>query len=164
MLFVGIVIFGLGCRVLTRVVFLWILGSMDKNNLKEFQKWSQIKAKLDSRTHKPPFVKVGQIWWAHYGENIGVEISGKGDKFFRPVVIHTIISRSTFLVIPLTSKADNLQKYPKWYFGFEHKGSQQVACLGQIKVIDYARLYNLKGEIDDDDLANLKLRLLEAIK
>ncbi len=42
-----------------------------------------IAERLDDSEHVPPLFKESDIWWCHLGDNIGTEISGKGDMFDR---------------------------------------------------------------------------------
>lgn len=55
--------------------------------IKNFIDWFQLKIRIDTHEHKPPFFKDGEIWWCSIGENIGGEISGKGTYFRRPVLV-----------------------------------------------------------------------------
>ena len=120
--------------------------------LKNFLEWFQLKPKLDNRNHKTPFVSQRQIWWCHLGENIGTEISGKSSQLTRPVIIFKKLSRHTFLVIPTSTKI----KTGSWFVFFTHQNIDMIACLHQIRVIDYRRLQTLIGEIDTDDFQKVK--------
>jgi mRNA interferase MazF len=119
---------------------------------KKFLEWFSLKPKLDDRNHKPPLVSEGQIWWCHLGENIGTEISGKSQQFTRPVIICKKLSRYTFLVIPTSTQL----KVGSWFVFFTHKKIEMVACLHQIRVIDYRRLQSLIGEMEGDDFGKIK--------
>lgn len=119
---------------------------------KNFEDWFTLKPKLDSQIHQPQLVKQGNIWWCSVGENIGAEISGKGKSFSRPVIIHTKLSKYTFLVIPCSTQI----KKGSWFVSFFHKSKQMVAVLSQIKIVDYRRLENKIGDIDDKDYQDIK--------
>ncbi len=54
---------------------------------KHFQEWIILKERLELRIDAAPFVNEGEIWWASIGENVGFEISGKSERFSRPVLI-----------------------------------------------------------------------------
>ena len=95
------------------------------NFKKNFADWFLQKPKIDCNSKKPPFVKEGQIYWCSIGENIGTEISGKGEIFTRPVVIHTKLSKFTFLVIPTSTKI----KDGSWFVKFTHNKIRMIACL-----------------------------------
>ena len=110
---------------------------------------------MDNLNHKAPFVSEGQIFWCHLGENIGTEISGKSDRYTRPVIIAKKLSHSTFLVIPTSTKI----KTGSWFVFFTHQNKERVACLHQIRVIDYKRLQTLIGKIDSEDFEKIKFGL-----
>jgi mRNA interferase MazF len=114
---------------------------------KNFTDWFSIKPKLDSLSHRPPFLNEGQIWWCSLGENVGTEVSGKGRKFTRPAIILRKLSRHTYLVIPTSSKINQ----GSWYVEFLHKNKKMVACLHQSRVIDYRRVDNRIGDLDKYD-------------
>jgi mRNA interferase MazF len=119
--------------------------------IKNFLSWSILKPKLDIQSHKPPLVQEGDFWWCYFGENIGIEISGKNIQFTRPAVIYKKLSQYTFLVIPCSTKI----KEGSWFVKFIHNSVIQVAILSQIRIIDYRRLKNKIGRLDDADYANI---------
>jgi len=123
-----------------------------KTFIKNFQDWFFLKPKLDNNNHKPPFVSERDFWWAHLGENIGTEISGKSNRYTRPVIIFKKLSPHTFLIIPTSTKI----KSGSWFVHFIHKELNMVACLHQIRVIDYRRLQNKIGRIDINDTKKIK--------
>jgi mRNA interferase MazF len=121
--------------------------------LKNFLDWFQLKPKLDSKQHKTPLVSQGQLWWCSLGENIGTEISGKGDKFTRPVIILQKLSHFTILIIPCSTKI----KEGSWFVSFAHRSVDMVACLNQIRIIDYRRLDDKIGSINSKDFDRIKV-------
>ncbi len=123
------------------------------NYLKNFTGWFQLKPNLDSNNSIPPLVSEGQIWWVQIGENIGTEISGKGPKFTRPGIIYKKLSRYTFLIIPTSSKI----KEGSWYSKFTFNSIEMVGSLNQIRIIDYRRLDNKMGVLDELDYSKIKL-------
>jgi mRNA interferase MazF len=114
---------------------------------KNFADWFDLKPKMDIQNHQPPLVHEGEIWWCRVGENIGTEISGKGDIFARPVVIHTKLSKYCYLVIPCSTS----DKQGSWFVSFVHAKIPQIAVLSQSKVVDYRRLKNKLGALDQKD-------------
>ena len=124
----------------------------NKTFVKRFLEWIGVKEKLDSRNNKPPFVKEGEIWWVHIGENVGAEISGKGKKFTRPALIYKKLCAHSFLVIPLTTK----NKQGTWFVSFMHAGTQEIAVLSQVRIISVHRLDDKIGHIDDRDFERIK--------
>jgi mRNA interferase MazF len=122
--------------------------------LKCFKEWLGLKEKLHKSNHKPPFVSEGQIWWANIGENIGYEIDGKNDQFSRPVVVYKVLKKGFYFVIPLTTQ----QKTGSWFMQFRHGGNINTVCLHQSRSIDYRRVTNKLGEIDQRDMQRLKIK------
>ena len=111
-----------------------------------------VKEILNSNESKPPYTSEGQIWWASLGKNIGVEMNGKSSLFTRPILIFKKLSNHFYLVIPLSTKMHT----GSWYVTYKQKGSEAVACLQQIRVIDYKRLYSRIGEMDGTDFKRIK--------
>ena len=120
--------------------------------IKNFLGWFHVKPKIDTEKHKPPFVKEGEMWWFHCGENIGAEISGKGDGFTRPGIIYKKLSQYLFLIIPASTK----KKTGTWFSSFSFNKENQIACLHQIKIIDYRRLYRIIGELSEKDFKKVQ--------
>ena len=120
--------------------------------MKRFLEWIGLKEKLHNTKHKAPFVSEREIWWASVGENIGSEINGKSNLFSRPVIILKKLSHGFYLVVPTTSQP----REGTWYVSFEHRGIKTVACLHQIRTIDFRRLSSRLGRIDSDDFAKIK--------
>lgn len=112
----------------------------------EFNRWNKHKKMLNFRDRKPN-IRTGEIWWCGTGQNIGIEINGKGRSFARPVLVYKILGMNGFMGIPLTSK----DKSGDWYVKFYHRGKQECAALCQARVISKARLYEKMGEVDDAD-------------
>ena len=54
------------------------------NFVKNFTDWFSLKPSLDSGNYPPPKFSEKQVWYCHCGENIGVEICGKGEGFYDP--------------------------------------------------------------------------------
>lgn len=119
--------------------------------IKNFLEWFKLKPKLDQNNLKPRFVKEAEIWWCKIGENIGTEISGKGEKFTIPCIIYKKLSSYSFVVIPCSTQI----KDGDWFVKLIQKKKEMVACLHQIKMIDYRRLDNKVGTLDDTDFAKV---------
>ncbi len=113
-------------------------------HIKRFFEWIGLKAKLDLRQDKVPYVSAGEIWWASLGENVGYEINGKNSEFTRPVVIFKKLSRGFYFVIPLTTQV----REGTWYASFRIGNKEQFACLHQARSIDYRRLHSRLGRLD----------------
>ena len=118
-----------------------------KQYIKRFNEWIKLKKILHDRNRKTGF-KEGEIWWCGCGENVGVEINGKTDRFARPVLIYKKLNRHSFLAIPISTQI----KTGSWYVKFTFKKMLRVAVLSQIKVMSVYRLYDRMGELDNFDM------------
>ena len=65
--------------------------------------------------------KEGDVWWAVVGENVGVEIDGKSQKYSRPIIILKKHSNLFFAATPLTSQSHN----GTWYTQFVFQGKNK---------------------------------------
>lgn len=127
--------------------------------IKDFESWSKVKQELDKSKRRPTF-KEREIWWCNIGMNIGYEIFGKDDKFWRPVLVLAKYSRNTFFGLPLTStiKHDN-----KYFFPINFKNRGGSILLGQGRTLSSKRLSNIMGSISDnefEDIAEAYIKLL----
>ena len=132
---------------------------MNKKGKKFFKDWIILKEKLhnDKRTY---LVSEGDVWWCAVGENVGVEICGKGKTFVRPVLVLKKFGRFSFLGVPLTSQCHN----GSWYVSFYFKNKKQTAVLAQIETVSVLRLYNKMGTVPNSDLAEVREGLYKLIK
>ena len=70
---------------------------------KDFESWNKEKQKIEKKERKL-YIKEREIWWCSLGVNIGSELDGKNDSYERPVLVIKILSKGTFLTLPLTTK------------------------------------------------------------
>ena len=115
--------------------------------VKRFLEWIRLKERLHESEAKTPLFKEGEVWWSSMGENIGVEVNGKGSKFSRPVIIFKKLSADGFLAIPLSTKI----KTGTWYIPITHRGIKCVAVLSQVRVLSAKRILEKYGELDRND-------------
>lgn len=121
---------------------------MNKFGKKDFSWWIVLKEKLHKTRRRPRTVSEGDIWWCAVGENVGVEINGKGHLFARPVLVLTKFGKYSFMGIPLTSQSHT----GSWYVPFEFKNKQEIAVLAQVETISVSRLYRKMGTVPESDL------------
>ena len=121
------------------------------NLLKRFVEWIARKEKLHVQAHKPPLISEGDFWWLGFGENIGREMNGNGQKFTRPAVILRKLAHGFYLVAPTTTKKHE----GSWYAHIRHRGVDEYVCLHQIRTIDYRRLDRKIGQIDTEDFSRI---------
>jgi len=123
--------------------------------MKQFDKWNKVKQNIENKNNV--YFHNRDIFYAHIGENIGYEQSGKGDNFVRPVLIYKKFNNNVFLGIPLSTTSNR----GKYYFEFNFKEKKNsVAILSQIKLIDSKRLDRKIGKINQNDFVKLKKQLL----
>ncbi|MBN2825866.1 MAG: type II toxin-antitoxin system PemK/MazF family toxin [Campylobacterales bacterium] len=119
--------------------------------MKKYNEWNEIKKQIDNNH----FIntKVGEIYNAMLGENVGFEQSGRGEKFLRPVVVFKRFGKETILAIPLSTTL----KRGKYYFEFSFRvQTVSVAILTQIKLIDTRRLYKKIGRMQSEQFHNMQ--------
>lgn len=119
---------------------------------KKFLDWIGVKEKLHCAKYEPPLFKEGEIWWCHAGENIGIEMNGKGERFTRPFLIFRKYSRHSFLGLPLTTQS----KAGTWYVAVHFGGQGQNIVLAQGRVFDYRRLKEKMGELEERESQKVK--------
>jgi mRNA interferase MazF len=120
--------------------------------IKDFVAWCGLKQRLDTNEKSVPFVSERDVWWVALGENIGSEIGGKSRYFSRPAVIVKKLTHGFYLIAPTTSQ----KKEGSWYVPISLNKKEMYVCLHQIRTIDYRRLYDRMGKLDEDEYARVK--------
>src|SRR3989344_7364268 len=115
--------------------------------IKRFLEWVGLKEKLHEQKHRPPLFKEGEIWWCYMGENVGIEMNGKGERFTRPIFIFKKYDKYSFLGLPLTTKV----KLGSWYVSVIFSGKNQTIVLSQGRVFDYRRFKEKMGELEEHE-------------
>ncbi len=119
--------------------------------MKKYDDWSEKKKTLNNRSYIPPEVKIGDVYWFSFGLNIGKEIDGKSNNYTRPAVIYKIITRTSFLVIPLTTSE---YFYDSWHMEIiNHKQEKTLLCFNNIRVMDFRRMKNFLFSLKENDLS-----------
>lgn len=127
--------------------------------IKRFTEWFQVKVRLDKQSHHPPLFNEGEVWWCSLGENVGGEISGKGDYFRRPMVVLRKLDKFSFIGLPLTSQ----QKYGTWYHQIFFKRKENTVILAQIRYVDYRRMDKLMGTINQEMMIKIRTATIGVI-
>lgn len=120
--------------------------------IKKFLEWIGLKEKIHNNNSTPPLFNEGEIWWCALGENIGIEINGKGKVFSRPVFVYKKLSKDGFLGIPLSTQI----KKGSWYVEIFFQEQKHVVTLSQIRVLSSFRMYDIMGSLDDKEIAKIK--------
>lgn len=110
---------------------------------KDFDRWNENKKLIDSKTSLMYHER--ELWWCSLGLNVGFEQNGSSLEFRRPVLVLKGLSRSTCIIIPVTT-SKNTHKYriPLGLVG----DKQSVAIISQLRIIDTRRLVKKIGTID----------------
>ena len=131
---------------------------IQKNNqkssgvIKRFLLWIGLKEKIHNNSSIPLYFNEGEIWWCAVGENVGIEIGGKGVLFSRPVFVYKKLSKDGFLGIPLSTQ----EKKGSWYVQVDFKGESNILNLAQVKILSSFRMYEKMGALDDNDVEKIK--------
>ncbi|MDR0979556.1 MAG: histidine phosphatase family protein [Candidatus Nomurabacteria bacterium] len=110
--------------------------------------WTPEKVHIATEKSAPIFSE-REIWWCEIGENIGIEMNGKGERFQRPVLVFRKFGQKFFLGIPLTSQA----KTGNYYLEINPVGNaeQSILSLTQIKALGAERLVRPIGKIGESE-------------
>ena len=121
--------------------------NITKELIKIFTDWTKLKIRIHV-SDRVVYPKRREIWWASLGQNIGVEINGKNDKFERPVLIIKAYSKDSSLVTSISSKL----KEGKYIVKFiNSEAEENFINLSQIRTISNKRLLRKVGELEADD-------------
>ena len=102
---------------------------------KDFNKWSELKQKLNNRKAVPTF-KEREVWWCSIGANVGCEEDGKNQLFNRPILVVRKFNNNLFLAIPLSSQI----KENRYYHKIHLQDKEGSVLLSQIRVLEGKRL------------------------
>ncbi len=137
-------------------------GVLHKRKECDFNEWMHIKYSANIRNMPDDmYVHVGEVWWVNWGKNIGFEQDGKGSDYSRPILVLRVLSRSTFLVVPLTtSKQKHNFRIPISDFG----GKKSKVVISQIRVIDIKRFQELVGSTSAKSVKEIKKATMNMIR
>ena len=128
-------------------------------NEKEFDRWNQIKKKINNKIESlDPFPKEGMVWICVVGKNVGYEQNGVGMDFARPVLVVKKFNNKMYWVLPLSTKQKEYDFYYNFIDPFGMKGS---IILAQLRLISVKRFIRDMYEIDTANFDAIRLRLIE---
>jgi mRNA-degrading endonuclease toxin of MazEF toxin-antitoxin module len=114
--------------------------------------WTRVKASL-MLSIKNVYPKLGEIWWASVGYNIGVEANGKNDDFERLVIILNVFNKDSVLIMTLTTKI----KDNKFMFPITTSDSEFSAInMSQIRNISTKRLSRKLCDVAENDFKTIQ--------
>ena len=126
---------------------------------KDFDKWNNIKKKLENNRIKF-FFKEGEIWWMSVGVNVANESCGKGEIFKRPVLVLRKLSGNSFVGLPLSSK----EKNGSWFIDVSINNQKRCVLLYQIRMFSTNRFESRLATLGDDDFKKVKEKLKQLLK
>ncbi len=132
---------------------------MQNRNKKNFDIWNIKKQKINNRTLIPQDVNVGEVYWFVLGINIGKEIDGKSENFTRPCLVYKIVTRTSYMVIPLSTS-----EYYKdiWHMQIDIiENKKSFLCFNQVKIIDHKRIKKFLTKVGEEDLCGIKNKFTE---
>jgi len=124
------------------------------NKVKEklFAMWCALKVRIDRRERKH-FYKEREVYWCHFGVNIGHEQDGKGEKSSRPALVIKGLSKETCFVVPLTTATHaHTYRIPVGVIG----GKKTLAIISQMRVVDVKRFTDRIGIVDKEVFAKIR--------
>ena len=127
-----------------------------KKDYKEWFKFKPIVNNIENNIR----ARTGEIWYCHWGTNVGSEFDGKGQNSIRPVLIIKKTSPNTFLCLPLTSNGKDLPMY----FKLNSFNTKSSIVLDQIRSIDSKRFFRFIEQVSDKELKNIIDKLVHYIK
>lgn len=119
---------------------------------KDFDEWNKIKKETDA-SENAVYFRAQEVWWIKIGLNIGIESTGKGIHFTRPVLILKKHNKHSCLVVSLTTSS-KLDKSKVCLDPRSHEGV--FVKLTQIKTIDSKRLVKKMFFIDQNNFERIK--------
>lgn len=129
---------------------------MENEQKEKYNNWNLKKQDLQFGTSTDTlFFNEAEIWWCSLGINIGAESFGKGDNFYRPILIIKKLSNDLCVALPITSK----RKVGTWFYNMNFQDKTQCVMLYQIRVIHKKRLYLKIGQIENTILSLVKEKL-----
>ncbi len=121
---------------------------------KRFDEWNEYKKTIEEKAKIFPF-REREIWRYSAGENIGTEVSGKQERFSRPVLILRKYGANSFFGVPLTSKLHN----GRWFTAITVNGDKGSALLSQSSSLSAKRLLGRLGKVSQKEFNTICLEL-----
>jgi mRNA interferase MazF len=121
---------------------------------KDFDTWNTTKKRIQGET-RTINIREGEIRWVSMGVNVGSEIDGKGVSFTRPALIMHVIGSQLALVIPMSTKLNEIPGYLPFFF----KDQWVSLCFNQLRVISQKRIYARIGKVSENKLVAYKIVL-----
>ena len=123
-----------------------------KEVVEKFVNWTKLKIKIHI-SGRAVYPRERQIWWVSLGQNVGVEINGKNDRFERPVLVLKKFNDDACLILPLSSKI----KVGSFYFEFKNSsGGVSVVNFSQVRSVSAKRFIRKIEKMSVEDFVKVK--------
>lgn len=126
---------------------------------KDFVGWAKVAEEIEGRERRAE-VKVGAVYWANIGENVGSELLGKGRDFSRPVLILAQFNFRMVLAIPITSRIHDQRGYREIVVA----GKLERLALEQTRPIDVLRIGDFLDEVAPDEMEKIRKHWMRLMK
>jgi mRNA interferase MazF len=120
--------------------------------MKDFETWNRLKQKIDADDALPTF-KEREVRWCSIGMNIGFEIYGKGDDYWRPVLIPEKHNRHTFFGIPFGS---SMREQNPYHLPLVIRGREGGLILSQGRTLSSKRLSNIITTLSEEKFREVR--------
>ena len=128
---------------------------------KDYKKWIGLKSRINKIKLPQTFhVNVGEIWWCSFGENIGIEIDGKGEDYIRPALVIKFFNRNHIWVLPLTTNNTK----GRFHVKINSFSELSSAITSQLRTISTNRLSRFISKVNIHDLLAVNQDLISILK
>lgn len=117
---------------------------------KDFQKWHDLKSKINSERQSPLF-REGEVWWCSLGANVGVEEDGKNELFERPLLVFRKFNKDMLWGLPMASRAIRTQ----YDYAISFHGQLRTVLISQMRILSAKRLLRRIGKLDPEEFLTL---------
>lgn len=114
--------------------------------MKNFDNWNTLKKEIEKKP-KAPLFREGEIWWSHFGLNVGYELDGKNNSYERPVYVFSKHNENHFLGVALTSSENE----NAWRLSVAHSEKTLTFNFSQMKTMSAKRLIRRMAKLSEDN-------------
>lgn len=128
---------------------------------KDYKKWLELKSKInDIKLPESFHVDIGEIWWCSFGENIDIEIDGKGLDYSRPALIVKFFNKYHIWVVPVT----NSPSKNEFHVNIKSFSNTSTVTISQLHTISTKRLLKFIAKISPDDFEIINKSLINLLQ
>jgi DNA helicase II / ATP-dependent DNA helicase PcrA len=128
---------------------------------KDYKNWSKVKRRVNNGKLPENFeIKSGDIFWCFFGENVGIEIDGKGEDYVRPALVIKFFNPKHIWVVPLTTNQGNI----KFNIRLDSFSEFSYAITSQLKTISTLRLLRFIKNINRSDFLKVIHKTIDHLK